>query len=870
MILEKPCEVITFYSYTGGAGRSMALANVACLLAPLCRQGRGVLMVDWSLQSASLHRYFQNKLNNWSGEPERSENKLDQQPGLFDLFVEIETLLPKLGPDASADRVFEALQPDRFVIPTDIPSLSLLKAGRFDDYFFPAVSSFQWAALHERAPWLIDSLAAYWAKRYSFVLIDSNSGVSELSGLCAMMLPDKLVTVFTPSRQSLLGVVDVARQALDYRKNSGDPRPLGVFPLPSKIETDEAALRHDWRFGGGAGEAEGYQKRFENLLQECDPKCDLDDYFADVQVPYVPRYGYGDEVAASSKFSRIGSPLVRAYTSFAKRLISGSQPWNSFDPEADLSVIELDGRMMPLAEAEEFCLREFERYVAGGDQVGAAASLEILASIKERLGRPAEAEAHYLEAVALCRVKQHDAGVASAVTGLARLERLLGRFTEARMYYLDASKIYRSEQSNAALASTLAILGDLDAQVGEMEAAAEHYREAVERYRAEWDDGGVARSLMSLGDLEKRLGNSDPAQEHYRQAAQLFHKERDMRGLARALSSLAEIQNREGKADEAEDNYSRAIELYRAERDGVRLAVALRCLADVRRGLKKIELALTHYQEAVDLFRLEGANLGLANALHSLAELEARSGRHADVKLHYEEAKELYRKEENSLGVANTLRSLGDLERRQGHYDASRSNYEQAMEMYREEKNNIGLANSLQSLGDLEKRLGKIADAEQRYTQAISIYRGEGASLGLANSLKSLGDVETEAGNLKVARDHYEQAIELYRTGGRTLGLANALQSLGDLERAQKRYKEAIAHYTTARDLYRLEKHTTGLAYTCSELARVSHALFDFAGSIEYLNEAVEAAKACNSKSVLDYVWGVQGEIRAKPAGVGK
>ena len=866
MILDKPCEVITFYSYTGGAGRSMALANVACLLAPHCPAGRGVLIVDWSLQSPSLHRYFLSKVETWSGEPNETESKLDRQSGLFDLFVEIEALVSKLGSQAaSPDNTLKLLEPDRFVIPTDIPSVSLLKAGQLDDSFFGAVSSFQWAALHERAPWLIDSLADHWRQRYRFVLIDSTSGVNELSGLCAMMLPDKLVTVFTPSRQSLLGTVDVARLALDYRKSSGDPRPLAIFPLPSKIEADEAALRRDWRFGGESGDPLGYQARFEALFGEISPGISLDDYFTHVQIPYMPRYGYGDEVAAVEDSFRAASPLVRGYRKLAARLMGSKQPWDLFDAEGDLNAIEMDGRMMPLAEAEELCLRDIERYMAGADQLRAAASLEILASIKERLGRTTEAEAHYLEAIALCRAKQHDAGLASAAIGLARLERLLGRFEEARVYYLDASKIYRRTQSTA-LSSTLATLGDLDSQVGETEAAGEHYREAIEKYREDWDDAGVARTLMSLGDLDKRLGDSDSAQEHYREAAQLYHKERDVPGLARALTSLAEIQNREGKTEESEGNYCRAIELYRAELDGLRLAMALRGLADVRRGLKKIDLALAHYQEAVELFRQEGANLGLASALQSLADLEARSGRHADVKLHYEEAMVLYRKEDSNVGVANTLRSLGDLDRRLGRYETARSNYEQAMELYRVEKNNVGLANALQSLGDLEKRLGKIAEAEQRYTQAIAIFRGEGTSLGLANSLKSLGDVETEAGNLKVAQDHYEQAIELYRKGGRTLGLANALQSLGDLERSQKRFKEATTHYTTARDLYRLERHMTGLAYTCSELARVSHAVFDFAGSIEHLAEAIVAAKASNSQSVIDYVWGVQGEIRGKSA----
>src|SRR5689334_17325392 len=119
MTLDKPCEVITFYSYTGGAGRSVALANVACLLAPQCQAERGVLMVDWSLQSPSLHCYFRNEFKNWSGEAEGTESKLDRQPGLFDLFVEIEALVSKSSRRAaSAEQMRKLLEPDRFAIVT--------------------------------------------------------------------------------------------------------------------------------------------------------------------------------------------------------------------------------------------------------------------------------------------------------------------------------------------------------------------------------------------------------------------------------------------------------------------------------------------------------------------------------------------------------------------------------------------------------------------------------------------------------------------------------------------------------------------------------------------------------------------------------
>ena len=47
--------VLTFYSYKGGVGRSMALANVAALLSLLNFK---VLCVDWDVEAPGLHLYF--------------------------------------------------------------------------------------------------------------------------------------------------------------------------------------------------------------------------------------------------------------------------------------------------------------------------------------------------------------------------------------------------------------------------------------------------------------------------------------------------------------------------------------------------------------------------------------------------------------------------------------------------------------------------------------------------------------------------------------------------------------------------------------------------------------------------------------------
>src|SRR6266487_2288897 len=55
MTTTSPDKIITFYSYKGGTGRSMVLANVAWILAS---NGKRVLAVDWDLEAPGLHRYF--------------------------------------------------------------------------------------------------------------------------------------------------------------------------------------------------------------------------------------------------------------------------------------------------------------------------------------------------------------------------------------------------------------------------------------------------------------------------------------------------------------------------------------------------------------------------------------------------------------------------------------------------------------------------------------------------------------------------------------------------------------------------------------------------------------------------------------------
>ncbi|HEY6248366.1 MAG TPA: AAA family ATPase, partial [Candidatus Angelobacter sp.] len=115
-------HVITFYSYKGGTGRSMAVANVACVLAS---RGARVLAIDWDLEAPGLHRFFA---------PPADDRR---DPGLIDLLYLLrEAARIRPGPPDDENAVGDALKRVTWrdhVSPTLIPGLFILRAGLLDE-----------------------------------------------------------------------------------------------------------------------------------------------------------------------------------------------------------------------------------------------------------------------------------------------------------------------------------------------------------------------------------------------------------------------------------------------------------------------------------------------------------------------------------------------------------------------------------------------------------------------------------------------------------------------------------------------------------------------------------------------------------------
>ncbi|MFN7998764.1 MAG: hypothetical protein U0Q18_34390 [Bryobacteraceae bacterium] len=325
-------SIVTFYSYKGGTGRTMALTNIAYLLA----QNHRVLIVDWDLEAPGLHRYCRELVSAQFPE-DRQGKAFDSWPGLIDLLTAVARMVEHepSNREEAARVILERADLDHYILSTDLPSLSMLKAGRYDAGYAAAVNTFGWEALHSRSPWLFRTLAGCLAERFDYVLVDSRTGITDTSGICTAILPDVLVLVFTPNRQSLLGCLDVAAQAARFRQDSDDLRPLRILPLPSRIDAAEPVLRDEWRLGKPEQDIPGYQPAFEAFFKEIYdlPSCDLAEYFSEVQVQHVPRFAYGEEIAALVE-SGDRLSLTRSFECFLKRLEGKQTPWSQTAEEA--------------------------------------------------------------------------------------------------------------------------------------------------------------------------------------------------------------------------------------------------------------------------------------------------------------------------------------------------------------------------------------------------------------------------------------------------------------------------------------------------------------------------------------------------------
>jgi cellulose biosynthesis protein BcsQ len=276
-------KIVTFYSYKGGTGRTMALANVAWILAA---NRKRVLVVDWDLEAPGLHRYFL---------PFMDDPDLERTSGLIEMVSDYLTFVTQTEPDRPPG-VGEALSvadPRRYAIALQFDfecdgALHLLAAGRHDDKYGERVRGLDWQKFYVSfgGSKFVSSIADRMRTEYDYVLIDSRTGVADVAGICTMELPDQLVICFTYNRQSVEGAAAVARSVTEYAKTH--QRSITLMPLPTRVVADVEGVEEAREFA---------QTALLPFLPHMADHEVLLTYWDSAEIPHYPSYGFEETLA---------------------------------------------------------------------------------------------------------------------------------------------------------------------------------------------------------------------------------------------------------------------------------------------------------------------------------------------------------------------------------------------------------------------------------------------------------------------------------------------------------------------------------------------------------------------------------------------
>jgi len=215
-------ETVAFYSYKGGVGRSLLLANAAQFLA---RLGKGVVALDFDFEAPGLHYKLGGDQS--SGSPSFTGGAV---PYLLATADGAESA-PPLGDHTISVPVFFS---------NANGWLRLMPAG-------PAPNRAYWAALKALGDKLrpadpsgrgfmamLDLQARIQDElKPDYLLIDARTGVTEIGSLATTILADTVVCMFVGNLESFDGTLAVI-EALKNAPRLASQKPVRVVPILSR------------------------------------------------------------------------------------------------------------------------------------------------------------------------------------------------------------------------------------------------------------------------------------------------------------------------------------------------------------------------------------------------------------------------------------------------------------------------------------------------------------------------------------------------------------------------------------------------------------------------------------------------------------
>ena len=730
---------VTFYSFKGGVGRSMALINTAGILAG--RRGFRVLVLDLDLEAPGLS-YLDPKMPDVASA--LAQRELPLQVGFVDLLTDAKERAQEADLFALSSRDLECKYTQAINIPDTLRefadgSLRIMPAGRFDRDYAQRLDALNLSALYRDG--LGEPLIRAFKKKfaeaglYDYVLVDSRTGISEGAGICTRDLADHVMILSGLNRQNVEGTCEFLRQ---FRAATEGKKGLQIVLSP--IPNGEDALLEERR-----------EMAAQAFKRAWGAEVDLS-----LEIPYHPQLALTEEPHI---FRRRRGYLFEAYRAIEAAMLTTlghlaetlqQEVVASLNRKEFAAALRGLGHMIRLDQGQEslsrlaFDLaspqpsrRRPERestqppislvdLLADPDGRSVAEFIVTHLSVGKRsplldrlihvLGQQAPNQKDRL----LKRILTFEPGDPDTLGGYAVILESSGDLEAAELFY------QRAVQVNPKHANNLGNYADfLEHRRGELDAAESFYRRAIEAdpenatnlgnfalfVKNRRADLELAEALFNravkadpkhtgnLGNyavfLEYQRGDADAAEMFYTRALEVDSKH------ANNLGNFALfVKNRRGDLEFAEALFKRALEADPKHAGNLgNYAVFL----EYQRGA--MDAAETFYKRAVEALPTHASTL-----VNYAVFLENRRGDIEAAEHYYKCAIEADPKRAATLGnYANFLAN------RRGNLDAAETFYKRAVDA--DPKNPISLCNYGQFLAGV----GRFADGEGNLLQAFAL-----------------------------------------------------------------------------------------------------------------------------------------------------
>jgi cellulose biosynthesis protein BcsQ len=269
MKMNKLGKIVTFYEFKEGAGCTTALMNIANLLA---QEDYKVLIVDMDLSKYGMRNFVDEKHCGY---------------GFMNLIFHYKDLLRDEYDEKSFMSILEDFIACNSYTQLLSDNISYISAGVNIDKLMKIDSKddFDWNNFYKvwHGYGFLEAMIEKWRENYDYILVDSQSGLSDVAGICTLQFPDTVLFFYELNEQSLQGTKRIADSLIEksYGFNqAGIPR---MEFIGSKIFTDSLQLPK-WNL-----------KTFEILHPYISAKNHIH-YIQRYRIPYIGVYSFGERI----------------------------------------------------------------------------------------------------------------------------------------------------------------------------------------------------------------------------------------------------------------------------------------------------------------------------------------------------------------------------------------------------------------------------------------------------------------------------------------------------------------------------------------------------------------------------------------------